>query len=1136
MAPSKITLVDDDSRRKAITTLDQSILVEAGAGSGKTAIMAGRIAYMLLEGIEPKSIAAVTFTELAASQLLERVRKFAENLAENKTPIELKTAIPNGLTETQTLNIKTAVKNIDEISCNTIHGFCYQLIKPYPAEANIDPGASVLDASQATLIFNEIVDDWIRKRLSTEKEGGFLPEMVMQDPRKTINQIREIANKKRDLRSLKAPEISSQESQVKNFIEAVDDLSSFIDESKVVEPNLKEIGTSFQDLAFKIKKLDLKNPKDLVQMLALEPDSILVTKTTGNFRSYRKKGDWEKVAQAKGFSKPEGAALYFDAHDKYENCCNAWDPIKGPMVNVVLADLISETEHLYEKYTNIKHNSALLDFEDLIYSTRDMLRNFDEVRQALGERYQFILVDEFQDTDPLQTEIFWRLCGDPPKNEENVDDWQKFTIRPGALFLVGDPKQAIYRFRGADIQAYNTAKDNLTRQSPNNILEITTNFRSCKSILDFVNEQFSEILAKEFGQPGFAELNSIHQDPPGQDIVVAIDIPNADGDEKPNQTLQRNEEANAIALLCRNLIGNFNVIDFHTNKPRPCNPGDIALLAPTGTELWIYEEALENLGIPVSTQAGKGLFRRQEVQDLIAITRILADQTDTIALGALLRGPLVGLSEEELADIIWNLPRSKKYPDKIPTLKLWTDCKDINHDLARDIISKLQNLAKKRYTTTPFQLLSDAVNELRVRPIVNDRYQYQSERALANIELFLSLTSNYEIRGIRAFSEAMTLAWEDEMRAVEGRPDAQREAVALYTMHAAKGLEWPIVIPINTMTRLMHSSRTVVDSKSDTLYMPVFGEVPIGHDEISEYEKAELYRERIRLWYVTLTRACQLLVIPRHEEVHKNSWYHLIENLNGNLKNTDKLISSLPNNEISEDKIIDNEQTLEQFESEATFISEVHTKIKRVTPSRSDSDTVDAVLQQSHDIWTDEEGIDVANGTTEIEEPQVILGSKDRGSILHKLMEEIIIGEISDDSNALVSRARELIIELGLDPVEDPSEGLSPTELAECVQRTFAIPEISKIRSGLSAEVPVYALNKLEDKNELYYGIADALYLNSEGKPSIVIDWKSDVKPDEKRIQKYTKQVKDYLKIVGVKRGMIVFMTNGEVKEIENQI
>ena len=368
MTPSKITLVDDDSRRKAITKLDQSILVEAGAGSGKTAIMAGRIAYMLLEGIEPKSIAAVTFTELAASQLLERVRKFAQNLANNEIPTELQTALPNDLTEKQTFNIKNAIKNIDEISCNTIHGFCFQLIKPYPAEANIDPGASVLDAGQATLIFNEIVDDWIRERLSNEKMGGYLPEMVMQDPKQTINQIREIANKKRELRSLKAPEISTKDLQINDFLNAVTELSAFIKKSEVVESGLKEKEASFQDLATKIKKLDPDKPKDLVLLLTIKPDSILWTQNK-TFRTYRAKGKWEKAAQVKGLSKSKGGELYLDANDIYQSCCDAWNSIKGPLVNIVLADLIKETECLFEKYTETKRKRAYLDFEDLIYST-----------------------------------------------------------------------------------------------------------------------------------------------------------------------------------------------------------------------------------------------------------------------------------------------------------------------------------------------------------------------------------------------------------------------------------------------------------------------------------------------------------------------------------------------------------------------------------------------------------------------------------------------------------------------------------------------------------------------------------------------------------------------------------------------
>ena len=184
MTASLKPLADDDARRAAMTVHDRSLLVEAGAGSGKTAVMAGRIAMMLAEGVAPKTIAAVTFTELAASELLIRVREFVDELAAGRIPArKLRVALPNGLSDDhKSRNLAAAIAAIDEITCSTIHGFCQRLIKPYPVEANIDPGAAVMDRDQADLAFAEIVEIWLREELAGDAGQSCLPKWCLQDP------------------------------------------------------------------------------------------------------------------------------------------------------------------------------------------------------------------------------------------------------------------------------------------------------------------------------------------------------------------------------------------------------------------------------------------------------------------------------------------------------------------------------------------------------------------------------------------------------------------------------------------------------------------------------------------------------------------------------------------------------------------------------------------------------------------------------------------------------------------------------------------------------------------------------------------------------------------------------------------
>jgi exodeoxyribonuclease-5 len=228
-------------------------------------------------------------------------------------------------------------------------------------------------------------------------------------------------------------------------------------------------------------------------------------------------------------------------------------PIHVTTPNLTIGALIEEARPIFERYRDQKRASAQLDFDDLVFAARDLLRDHDDVRHALGQRFAHVLVDEFQDTDPLQTEIFWRLCGDPAGNDS---DWTRFRIRPGALFLVGDPKQAVYRFRGADVGAYLQARDAFRGQDPDSLLSISTNFRSFASILTFVNERFEAVLSAD-GQPGFTALDPFHQDRGDALCVAALDIAVADENGKASAEQQRDGEADASAELCARLFGVF---------------------------------------------------------------------------------------------------------------------------------------------------------------------------------------------------------------------------------------------------------------------------------------------------------------------------------------------------------------------------------------------------------------------------------------------------------------------------------------------------------------------------------------------------------------------------------------------------
>ena len=376
----------------------------------------------------------------------------------------------------------------------------------------------------------------------------------------------------------------------------------------------------------------------------------------------------------------------------------------------------------------------------------------------------------------------------------------------------------------------------------------------------------------------------------------------------------------------------------------------------------------------------------------------------------------------------------------------------------------------------------------------------------------------------------MTAAWTDASRAVEGRPDAQEEAVALYTMHAAKGLEWPIVIPVNTMTQVRTAERAVTDRASGRFYCPVFGVEPEGFAAVLDAEKLEFERERVRLWYVAATRARELLVLPRLDVAARSAaWVSVVD-----LALPDLPAFNLDHHplEIEPDAAGDeNTQTRSVFASEAEAIAASQRRIVWHQPSRAEAEEAPANGDESTIgeegpslLATDGEG-------TWLEGPAApsIQGGRERGLILHKLFEEVLTGETAETTPLLAARAETLIRSLGHPVTDNPAQGLVPAELAGSVLRALSIPQVAELRPRLQPEFPVYASTLTDTHEEATAGVVDAIAFAPDGTPEVVIDWKSDVDPSPETIHHYCAQVRAYLDTTGAQRGLVVAVTSGTV-------
>lgn len=1091
---------DYEQRKRALTGLDSTLLVEASAGTGKTSLLAGRVAMLLAAGRAPSSIAAITFTERAAAELRVRVDKFASMLINRAIPKDLEPAFrEHSLSDDQVEALSSARAGLGELTASTIHSFCLTILQSYTVEARIDPGAAVMDADQTDLAFEAIFDAWLNRRLGHDaRRDDPIAVMAAHDPNLAVRTLKSLARFRRSHPGARPLPPPCYADTIHELVDAVAEYRRWI--SRVSAPDAAMVDVeAFEELANVLAPAS-SGGLDFPQLwLLVHPTNNALLPRGGHVISRYKGrlGHWSRSA-----GKVDGAQLSAAGREHYERCAKLFADSMGAIADTLLASFFGETDELVGAFEKFKRSAAVLDFDDILVRTRSLLRSEEKVRKAVASRYRHILVDEYQDTDPLQSEILFLISSEPGSTES----WDGRRLRPGALFMVGDPKQAIYRFRRADLKSYLRARSAIEAQFPGNVLQISANFRSGKSILEHVDRVFAERLTKQQG--GYAALDpTVAEDPSRIQSIAKLSY-----EVSPETYVNpvRDLEAKAVADLCASLVGNVWVRRSSGEVAR-AEPGDIALLAPRRTQLWRYERALEERGLPVASQAGKNLYRRQESQDVVALVRALADSRDTLALGAVLRGPLVGLTERELLDVTHAL----RDQDEEAVLDLHTDLSRVHHPVAHLVMHCLQELWRKRRGTTPYALLSEAVERLRIIPSIAGRRPDQQARALGNLSLLLERARSYHVRGLKQLAIDLGAEWEGEVPIDEAPSDHQGNSIDLVTVHKAKGLEWPIVIPINFMTMPENDEDFFFRSIDNSVHWTLGDVISSTLDDAVAADRAEAADERERLLYVACTRALDLLVLPAPSWTPEGGWAKFLDLGQSAL---DEIRYPSPQPLEPSPPHVANGQTASAFADEHALIVRLNPRIEWHRPSLADIDR-ELLDRATLDVDSTEEDT--------VAEPVVVGAGALRGVILHKLMEELLTGLVEADLTALEHRASTLARQAIVEGATRPD----PSELARTALRTLSHEELQPYLAKLIPEIPIYGARS---DTILVSARADAIAFEA-GVPVVAFDWKSDIAPTPDDHNAYASQLLEYLNLIDAEKGAVVYMTSGDVRWVHRQ-
>ncbi|HEV7988622.1 MAG TPA: UvrD-helicase domain-containing protein [Candidatus Binataceae bacterium] len=850
IAPQEIA--DQRVRDRIRNDLDTTLVVEAAAGTGKTTALVNRIVAALARGrAELGRIVAVTFTEKAAGELKLRLRAEIESARSDP-------ARP----ASERKRLSGALGQLEEARIGTIHSFCADLLRERPVDARVDPMFEVAADDVAGELFESAFDRWFEQALAAPGEGlrrllrrreGFDRE----GPRPIIRAAAWELLQWRDFDSPWRHQAFDRDPQIDALVEeirALGALAERVDPEDWLGKALAEIARPIDEAT----RLETVRGRDYDAL-----EAALLALLRGYDGRWRWKGWGENFA---ALPRAEVMARRGALHARLTRFRDAAGANLAPLLRDELWPIVGY-------YEDAKKRAGVLDFIDLLLVARDLVRDRAAVRAELQQRISHIFVDEFQDTDPLQAEILLLLAA----ADCAESDWHRVRPLPGKLFIVGDPKQSIYRFRRADVALYQDVKRRLLECGAE-LEHLTVSFRATPELQRAVNAAFAPLMPSESPtQPAYSPLMPFRADCPTQPSIVVLPVPTP-YNERGYVTKRAIDEStpDAAGALVRWLVeeSGWTV----TTRERPeqrvaIEPRHICMLfrrfSSYGRDITRpYMRALEARHIAHVLVKGGSFNEREEVEALRNALGAIERPDDELGVFATLRGPLFALDDGALLRFraaAGSLHPFRKLPADLPA-----ELKEI-----ADALTVLRELSRGRNRRPIAETIGRLLAAVRAHAAI--AIWPTGEQALANVMRLMDLARRYEarraVRSFRGFVDELQARAEREESGDAPVVEEGAEGVRIMTVHRAKGLEFPIVLLADlTCNETAGDAHRWVDPASGLCAQRLAGHAPRELLDHAEEETRRDCEEAMRLLYVGATRARDLLIVPAVGSAPQEGW------------------------------------------------------------------------------------------------------------------------------------------------------------------------------------------------------------------------------------------------------------------------